>query len=236
MTNGTMRVALFDIDGTILLAHGAGRRAMERALLDVTGTPGPGGQHYAGKTDRQIVREAMRANGFSDADVNGHMPAILDLYLSSLAAELAAAEHEPTFLLPGVVEILDACEAHDAVLLGLLTGNLIQGADRKLRAVNINPARFAIGAFGSDHEDRPTLAAIARERASGHLRRAVAGAQCVVIGDTPADVECGLAIGARTIAVATGNYTADQLRGTGAHLVLEDLADTPVVLDAILNV
>ncbi len=231
-----MRVALFDIDGTILLAHGAGRRAMERALLDVTGTPGPGGQHYAGKTDRQIVREAMRTNGFSDADVDRHMPAILDLYLSSLDAELAAAEHEPTFLLPGIGEILDACEAHDAVLLGLLTGNLVQGADRKLRAAKVDPARFAIGAFGSDHEDRPALAAIARERAAGHLRREVAGAHCVVIGDTPADVECGLAIGARTIAVATGNFTADQLRGTGAHLVFEDLADTSVVLDAILNV
>lgn len=236
MSNGSTRVALFDIDGTILLAHGAGRRAMERALLEVTGAPGPGGQHYAGKTDRQIVREALRTNGFTDADVDRHMPAILDLYLSSLEAELTAAEHEPTFLLPGVSEILDACEAHDAVLLGLLTGNLIQGADRKLRAAKVDPARFAIGAFGSDHEDRPALAAIARERASGHLRREVAGAHCVVIGDTPADVECGLAIGARTIAVATGNYTAAQLRGTGAHLVFEDLADTPVVLDAILNV
>ena len=228
-----MKVALFDIDGTILVAHGAGRRAMERALLAVAGTPGPGGQHYAGKTDPQIVREALRHAGHSDAEVETHLPTVLDLYLEHLADELAPGRGAPD-VLPGIAAILDACEAHDEVVVGLLTGNLIHGAERKLRAAGVDPGRFEIGAFGSDHEDRSVLAAIARDRAAAYLGRAVAGHACVVIGDTPADVACGQAIGARTIAVATGGFDSATLRATGATVVFDDLRDTAAVLAAIL--
>ncbi|HVZ49123.1 MAG TPA: haloacid dehalogenase-like hydrolase, partial [Gemmatimonadaceae bacterium] len=203
-----MRVALFDIDGTILLAHGAGRRAMERALADTTGTSGPPGLHYAGKTDGQIVREAMRASGFSDAEVDAQMATILERYVTNLDAELVAPDHGPVRLLPGVGDLLLACEAHEQVLLGLLTGNLVAGAARKLRAVGVDPARFAFGAYGSDHEHRPTLAAIAHARAGAAAGRPLDAAACVVIGDTPADVACALAIGARAVAVATGNFAA----------------------------
>lgn len=230
-----MKVALFDIDGTILVAHGAGRRAMERALVAVIGTAGPGGQHYAGKTDPQIVREAMRHAGCSSEDVDARMPDVLARYLGHLDDELAAATDAPPRVLPGIAEILDACEAHDEVVLGLLTGNLAIGAERKLRAVGVDPGRFEIGAFGSDHEDRSVLAALARDRATDYLGRDVGGAACVVIGDTPADVACGLAIGARTIAVATGTFGADVLRATGATIVFDDLSDTGAVLRAILE-
>ena len=230
-----MKVALFDIDGTILVAHGAGRRAMERALLSASGAAGPGGQHYAGKTDPQIAREAMRHAGLADAEIDTRMPAVLELYLANLEAELATAERDRPAILPGVHEILDACEAHDNIVLGVLTGNLLTGAERKLRAVGVDPGRFEVGAFGSDHEDRPTLAAIARSRAADYLARDVRGDACVVIGDTPADVACGLAIGARTIAVCTGMFGEAELRSTGAHVVLKDMSNTAVVIDAILN-
>lgn len=230
-----MKVALFDIDGTILLAHGAGRRALERALLAVTGTIGPGGQHYAGKTDGQIVREAMRASGFSEADIDARMPDILERYVGGLDAELASREHEAARVLPGVHAVLDACHAHERVVLGLLTGNLVTGAHRKLRAVQVDPDRFVVGAFGSDHEERPALAALARTRAASHLGRDLLASHCVVIGDTPADVACGQAIGARTIAVATGNFSADELRRCDPHVVFADLSDTAAVMDAILD-
>lgn len=229
-----MKVALFDIDGTILLAHGAGSRAMERALVEKTGKGQAQGQFFAGKTDPQIVREAMRHHGFSEADIDARMGDVLDHYLGGLDAELASSRHERITTLPGVEALLDACEAHDAVLMGLLTGNLIVGAERKLRAVGLDPARFPVGAFGSDHEDRPTLAALARERAAGHLGRDVPADHCVVLGDTPADVGCGKAIGARTIAVATGAFSVDELRATGADLVFEDFRDTNAVMAAIL--
>lgn len=230
-----MRVALFDIDGTILLAHGAGRRAMQRALADATGTSGPDGLHYAGKTDGQIVREAMRGSGFSDAEVDAKMALVLQRYEANLDVELVAPEHGPIQVLPGVPDLLAACEVHDEVLLGLLTGNLIGGAARKLRAVGVDPARFAFGAYGSDHEHRPALAALARERAEATAGRAVDAASCVVIGDTPADVACALAIGARAIAVATGNFSADELQRSGAHVVFGDLGDTAAVMHAILH-
>ncbi|MCX5756570.1 MAG: haloacid dehalogenase-like hydrolase [Gemmatimonadetes bacterium] len=230
-----MKIALFDIDGTILLAHGAGRRSMERALVAGAGAVGSGGQHYAGKTDPQIAREAMRYAGLNDAEIDARMAGVIELYLANLDAELHASAHDPPRVLPGVREILDACEAHEGVVLGLLTGNVMVGAERKLRAVGVDPGRFEVGAFGSDHEDRPTLAEIARQRAADYLARDVAGNACVVIGDTPADVACGLAIGARTIAVCTGNFSDAELRASGAHVVMRDLSDTPAVLQAILN-
>lgn len=230
-----MKIALFDIDGTLLLAHGAGRRAMERALVATVGTPGPGGQHYAGKTDPQIAREAMRHAGLTDAEVSERMPALFEIYLANLEAELGPGAHERPVALPGIHEVLDACEAHKRVVLGLLTGNVLAGAERKLRAVGVDPGRFEIGVFGSDHEDRPTLAGLARQRAADYLERHVAGEACVVIGDTPADVACGLAIDARTIAVLTGNFRESDLRAAGAHVVLPDLSDTARVMDAILD-
>ncbi|MDE3097826.1 MAG: haloacid dehalogenase-like hydrolase, partial [Chloroflexota bacterium] len=205
-----MKVALFDIDGTILWSHGAGRRSMERALGTVFGSAGPRDYRYDGKTDKQIVRETMRAAGFTDAAVDARMDDVIDAYVAELAAELADGDHRLT-LLPGVAAILDAVEAHDDVMLGLLTGNVARGAERKLRAVGLEIARFDVGAFGSDHEVRHELPAIARARASRALGRDVPGADCVVIGDTPSDVACARPIGARTIAVATGSYDVRQL-------------------------
>lgn len=230
-----MRIALFDIDGTLIAAHGAGRRAMERALDATIGSTIPRGQFYAGKTDPQIVREAMRQAGLSDADADQRMAAVLGLYVVHLEAELATTVHERAAALPGAHAILDACEADDRIVLGLLTGNVIAGAERKLRAVGMDPGRFEIGAFGSDHEDRHTLAALARERAAAYLERDVAGESCVVIGDTPADVACGLSIGARIVAVTTGNFSEEELRAKGAHVVLPDLGDTAAVMRAILD-
>jgi phosphoglycolate phosphatase-like HAD superfamily hydrolase len=230
-----MRVALFDIDGTILLAHGAGRRAMERALHAAMGSTGPGGQHYAGKTDPQIVREAMRHTGYSDADVDARLAGVLDRYVRELEVELADPSPGAMVVLPGVAALLDACDAHPAVLLGLLTGNLARGAERKLRAVGVDPGRFVIGAFGSDHEDRAVLAALARDRAAARLGTAVAGRECIVIGDTPADVACARAIGARTIGVATGTFAAADLGAAGAEVVFDDLSDTAAVMRAILD-
>jgi phosphoglycolate phosphatase-like HAD superfamily hydrolase len=131
--------------------------------------------------------------------------------------------------------LLDELEARDDVLLGLLTGNVHEGAKAKLAAVGIAPERFRIGAFGSDHEHRPQLPAIARERAAALLGREIPGRDVVVIGDTPADVECGREIGARAIGVATGRYSVEELRSRGAAAVFPDLSDVDAVMAAILE-
>lgn len=232
-----MKVVLFDIDGTLLRSDGAGRRAMEAALLATFGATGSAAYRYDGKTDRLIVRESMRAEGFTDADIDARMDDVLGAYVAGLEANLSATEGGAAraYSLPGIPPLLDAIEAQDDLVLGLLTGNVVVGATAKLRAVSIAPERFRLGAYGSDHEDRPMLPAVARARASALLGYEVPGDRLVIIGDTPADVQCGVGIGARAIAVATGGYSLDELRAHEPCAAFADLSDTPRVLDAIRN-
>ena len=227
-----VRLVLFDIDGTILRSNGAGRRAMVAALREIFGVTGPEDHRYDGKTDPQIVREVMRIEGHEDAHIDERMDALMVLYLSRLQRELEQAH---TLVHPGIFELLSALEARHDTILGLLTGNLREGAYAKLRAVGIDPGRFRVGAFGSDHEHRPELPAVAQRRAQAELGIDLQGEHLVIIGDTPADIECGRSIGVRAIGVATGSYSVDELRSYGAHAVFETLADTERVVSAIVD-
>ncbi len=229
-----MKLVLFDIDGTILWTQGAGRRAMEAALFSHFGAAGPPSYRYDGKTDRQIVRESMREAGFDDGTIDARTPGVLTEYLERLESELAAPGGA-VYRYDGVMELLDALEARQDRILGLLTGNLVEGANRKLRAVQVAPERFRLGAYGSDHEHRPALPAIAMQRARESLGLALAGEQVVIIGDTPADIHCGRDVGARAIAVATGHYSVEDLAAHAPAAVFADLTDTDALLQAITN-
>ena len=206
---------------------------MFQALEEHFGKSGPGEHRFDGKTDPQIVRELMRHAGVSDADIDARLDQVLDRYLELLRDELASVDHGQ-HIFPGVRELLDALEARGDVVLGLLTGNIHDGARAKLAAAGIDPDRFVVGAFGSDHHDRPELPEIARRRAERALGHPVAGHELVVVGDTPADVACGVSIGARAIGVATGRYSVDELSACGAAAVFPDLSDTAAVVRAIL--
>jgi phosphoglycolate phosphatase-like HAD superfamily hydrolase len=225
----TPRLVLFDIDGTLLTAAGAGRRAIHGALRDVFGGVGPADYWFDGKTDPQIVRDLMRHEGHPDAVIDDRLGDVLTRYADRLGVELQDPRHVP-IIHPGVPQLLDALESHDDVILGLLTGNIEPGATQKLRAVGLDPARFVIGAFGSDHEQRLELPSIAATRARNHLGRDV---ELVVIGDTPADVACGAGAKRRAIAVATGRYTLAELTACGPAAAFEDLSDTEAVMAAI---
>jgi phosphoglycolate phosphatase len=227
-----VRLVLFDIDGTILRSDGAGRRAMIAALREIFGAAGPENHRYDGKTDPQIVREVMRLEGHHDAHIDERMDALMTLYLGLLEREL---EDGQTLVHPGIFDLLAALERRDDTILGLLTGNLREGAFAKLRAAGIDPARFRVGAFGSDHEHRPELPALARRRAHAELGVDLDGEHLVVIGDTPADIECGRSLGVRAIGVATGSYSVDELRRCEPHAVFETLADTERVVSAIVD-
>lgn len=229
-----MKVVLFDIDGTLLLTDGAGRRAVFRALEDVYETSVPDGIQFDGKTDPQIVRELMQLAGLTDERIDERLHQVLDRYVGLLQAELSRFDASVA-LMPGVTPLLEALEAREDVMLGLLTGNVRHGAAAKLDAVGIGTSRFRIGAFGSDHETRPELPAIARARAEALLGHAVRGDDVVVIGDTPADMGCGLGIGARAIGVATGRYSVDELRACQPVAVFKDLSDTSAVLRTIVE-
>lgn len=231
-----MRLILFDIDGTLLWTDGAGRRAIHRAMLDEMGTAGPiEGYRFDGKTDPQIVRELLELAGHPECGSDDRITAVCTRYVSLLTAELAKPT-QTTRTLQGVKELLAALEPYEAkrrAVVGLLTGNLEHGAALKLRSAGIDPARFAVGAYGSDSDKRSDLPAIAAERAGRKTGRRFTGADIMIVGDTPDDIACGRPMGARVIAVATGFFKAPALRDAGAAFVFDDLTDTAAVLDAL---
>jgi phosphoglycolate phosphatase len=229
-----MRLVLFDIDGTLLSSEGIGRTAMRRALGSIFGSPGNPAYRYDGKTDRQIVRDVMRLEGHSDEYIDSQMEKLIDTYLEGLR-ENAKSGNFNVRPLEGVAELLDALEPRKDVVLGLLTGNVEQGARTKLIAAGINPDRFRVNAFGSDHEHRPELPAIAQRRASEKLGLDIERGRMVVIGDTPADIACGRSLGAKAIGVASGHYTVEQLREHDPYAVFPSLADTQQLLETIVN-
>lgn len=228
-----MKVVLFDIDGTLLMTDGAGRRSMEHALRTVFGVGGDPSYRYDGKTDRQITREQMRAAGFEDAEIDRRMADVLNTYVTALTLELTARP-EQARLCAGILPLLDRLREVPEVTLGLLTGNIEQGARQKLRAVNVPWEQFVVNAFGSDHEHRPELPAVAQRRARDVLGRDVPGDRMVILGDTPADIHCGRALNVRAIGVATGRYSVDDLAAHDPAAVFATLEATDAVIEAIL--
>ena len=222
---------LFDIDGT-LLTGGPAKGAFHRAMLAVYGTAGPIDTHsFGGKTDPQIARELLLADGFEADVINDGLPELFDHYLAELERNLIQL---PMVTLPGVEELLVHLRERDDVGLGLVTGNVQRGAHLKLESASISPDFFPIGAFGSDHEERNELPGFAIERACESLGFDPGVGPAVIIGDTPKDVECGRAHGARTVAVATGKVSMDRLRCAEPDVLLESLEDLDRTLEALI--
>lgn len=229
------RLVLFDIDGTILLSSGAGRRAILAALTSVYGAAdGWGAIRFDGKTDPQILMELLAAAGHDSALPPERMAELGRAYVALLERELALPGHRST-VLPGVPELLNQVEATRGAVLGLLTGNFVEGAALKLRSAGIDPTRFRVGAYGSDSAVRAQLPPVAAERSEAHFGRVPTGHEVVIVGDTPADVTCGRSIGARAIGVATGSYSVGELKAAGAAAAFETLADTEAVMAAIFG-
>lgn len=227
------KLVLFDIDGTLLHTRGAGRRAIHAALLaEVGAVVAAGDVRFDGKTDPQIVRELLDAARHPDAANDARIAAVCRRYLTLLEGELMGSEARTT-LYPGVAALLDLLEARGDALLGLLTGNLAEGARLKLLAAGIVPERFRVGAFGSDHHERASLPPVAAQRAAPLMGRVPGGADVVILGDTPADMTCGRAVGARAIGVATGAYAEAELLAAGAFATFRDFSEPEDVLRAI---
>jgi len=223
-------LVLFDIDGT-LLNGGPARGAFETAMVEVFGTAGPiDTWEFSGKTDPQIARELLTEAGFEEERIDAGLPRLWSRYLHEMEARLPT---QPTQQLPGVADLIQGLERLGDVGLGLVTGNLLDGARLKLASVGLD-ARFPVGAFGSDREVRNELPGIAVGRAREHWRRDFSPAEVVVVGDTPRDVDCGRFFGTRTVAVATGNFDVESLRAAGADAVLTDFGSTDQAMEAIL--
>jgi phosphoglycolate phosphatase-like HAD superfamily hydrolase len=227
------KLILWDIDGTLLYSGGVAGEAMRAAMEQVYGRPSIAERlAYAGKTDQQIIIETFAER--EHADLVGMLEHFTAAYLKELEARRADFLARGRVLV-GVVPLLERL-AGEPVVQSVLTGNLQLVARLKLDLFGL--ARYLdleVGAYGSDHHRRPELVPIAAARAARRYGRPFAGRDVVVIGDTPHDIDCGRASGARTVAVATGPFSADELRAHGADVVLPDLADTDAALKAILG-
>ncbi|RPI28677.1 MAG: HAD family hydrolase [Actinomycetota bacterium] len=225
------RLVLFDIDCTLIDAHGAGGRAIYAALQRVYGVSGGlDGYTFHGRTDPAIIRDLATRWGAAVDEVDARLEECLRVYVGVLAAEISGGRVDT---LPGVAELVAALAADPGVVLGLLTGNIADGAAIKLAPTGLGD-HFAIGAYGSDSGRRPDLPAVAVRRAEELTGRRFTGKEIVVIGDTPADVECGLALGVKAVAVATGRHSVADLAAYDPDHVFEDFSDWRRALAAIL--
>ena len=182
------------------------------------------GVEIAGQTDTGIVHQILRKQNITVDDKT--TAAFLDLYVECLARELPQRKGT---ILPGVEELLGRLQARSQNVLGLLTGNLKRGAKLKLSHYGIWDF-FEFGAFADDHYDRNELGPFARQRAEEKHAIDFPGTKIDVIGDTPHDIACGKAIGARTIAVTTGNFTRAQLAEFQPDWIVDDFSEVAAVM------
>jgi phosphoglycolate phosphatase-like HAD superfamily hydrolase len=214
-----VRLVLFDIDGTLLHTNAVGIRAFAKSLEMQFKLPnGTDGIKFSGRTDTGVMREILVANKIKPTKENYQI--FFDSYVHWLAHMLVDCQGE---ICPGGEQLIRAMQAlpHKPAL-GLLTGNIRLGAELKLRHFNLWD-HFVTGAFADDHEDRNQIAAIAHERGNQLLGKKLRGDEVLVIGDTPLDIACGRAIGAKVLAVATGGATLAELQKHRPEWAVEDL-------------
>ena len=224
-----MHICLFDIDGTLLNTGGAGQAAMEAALASEFDANRPiEGISTAGRTDRAITADMFEYFGYENNEQNWQR--FLSSYLKHLPGHLATCEGA---VLPGIPQLLAELSARDDVLLGLLTGNYEQGAWLKLDYYQLSK-HFGFGGFGDIQHHRNDVAREAFDKVSDHHDEPIDRNKLWVIGDTPADVECGRAIGAKTIAVSTGMFSSDELQSSNPDHLFADFGKTSTLLELLM--
>lgn len=228
-----MRLLLFDVDGTLVSARGAGRRAIGRALEAVYGVTGPIGSYdFRGKTDPQIVLDLMGSAGVSASLVQERLASFYDRYLKDLRDEIRRAGGVE--VMPGISELVRRLAERADTVLGLLTGNIEAGAKIKLDPTGLLPY-FRVGAYGSDEADRAKLPALAALRAQILAGEPVPSDRVVVIGDTPLDIACARAFGACAVSVATGGHPLEELAAHRPDVLFADFADVDAAVGALLD-
>ncbi len=223
-------VCLFDIDGTLLSSGGAGKAAFEMALLRefrlselIDQVP------MSGRTDRAIVGDLFRIHEIDDNA--GNWRRFQKVYLQCLPGTLDSCEGR---VLIGVRRLLDLLASSGDVALGLLTGNMQLGAKLKLGHYGLYD-RFGFGAFGDEHRSRDDVARGAWEIITREIDASILAESVWVLGDTPFDVRCARAIGAKALAVTTGYHTREQLAASEPDLLVDDFTDAAEIVASMLR-
>ena len=216
-----IRLVLFDIDGTLVRTGGAGVKAFAKVFeTEFNARDGFEKLKFAGRTDVSLVREFFQYHNIAATPEN--FDRFFEQYVFWLDHILAHSTTEPC---PGVWEFLgELRRLPQPPVVGLLTGNIRLGAEIKLRHFNLWE-EFETGAFADDNEDRNQIAAVARERGRRLLGNGLRDEEILVIGDTPFDIQCGRAIRAKVLAVATGGATMDELKRHEPDWVADDLRE-----------
>jgi phosphoglycolate phosphatase-like HAD superfamily hydrolase len=225
-----MKFILFDIDGTLIDSGGAGTKSLSLAFMEMFSVKDAFRTiSMAGKTDLQIIREGLEL--YNIDHTNGIIPEFCRKYLKHLRIQMMNGKG---YIKSGIKEALEALKPDEEIVLGLLTGNVKEGARIKLEYFGLH-SYFGIGAFGDDDEDRNKLLPIALDKLYRQNSSRISFRDCIVIGDTPRDITCSKPYGALSIAVSTGPYSFKALSDAGADVVLEDLSDTEGFMSIIRN-
>lgn len=230
MTKLHDRLILFDIDGTLLSADRSGYHAIERSMVEVLGAErGLEGIRLDGNTDLNAIRQVCDRDGKPFPDTES-IAKFKDHYTTILRREIAGKGH----LKPGVEALLDALTASGRACLGLVTGNIREGAHIKLERFGIG-SYFPFGAFGCEHPTRAELVGLAMQRAAERVGRPFGPRAVTVIGDTIHDVTSCRPWGVRSLAVATGSASRAELEAAGATWALDDLSDVKAIVKLLLD-
>jgi phosphoglycolate phosphatase len=227
------RLVLWDIDLTLVDLRGLGGGWYAQALADVAGVTLREVPTFPGRTERAITMEVLAAHAIEATDET-----IRRMWerLVAIATEARPTLAEQGLALPGAAAALEAIAAEATLVQTLVTGNLPEIAMHKLAAFDLHThLDFDIGGYGSLSAQRPELVAHAVRSAATKHGTPFASDAVVIIGDTPHDVDAALHHGAVAVGVATGRHSEQELRDSGAHVVLTDLSDTAAVLAAVLG-
>jgi len=226
------KLVLFDIDGTLLTVNSINRRILADALKEVYGTEGSTSTHnFAGKMDSVIIYEVLQSVGMSDSVIAEKFDKAKQTYIEMFRLHARLSD---IILMDGIRNLLDELSAHSEVMLGLLTGNFEASGRQKLLLPEINHY-FPFGAFADDAGSRNELPPVAVEKAYQLTGRRFSENDIIIIGDTEHDIACARVLNAKSIAVATGTYSAEELKKHNPHVLYENLTETPIVMSEILK-
>jgi phosphoglycolate phosphatase-like HAD superfamily hydrolase len=226
------KLVLFDIDGTLLKVGNINRHILIDALKQVYGTEGSAAHHdFSGKMDSTIIYEVLEDTGLSAHEIAGKFDEAKKTYIELFRQKAKPAD---IMLMKGIRELLSELSRRDEILMGLLTGNFEESGRHKLKLPSIDHY-FSFGAFADDAFNRNDLPAIAASRARRIAGKNFSSSEIVIIGDTEHDIRCARMFNAKSIAVATGNFSMQELMAHDPGALFENLSGTDAVIREILT-